>query len=86
MAVAGDCDLGLRTSFALEGPGTQGSAVSAVAIPLRKPAPCGRAQDFDVHKLHCCAGVGIDLAIQRDLFKLRCGPFHDSHSLEQHGR
>jgi hypothetical protein len=28
--------------------------------------------------LHSCAGVAVDLAIQRDLFKLRCSPLHDS--------
>src|SRR5580700_10492516 len=26
--------------------------------------------------LHRCVGVRTDLAIQRDLFKLRCGPLH----------
>jgi hypothetical protein len=50
LVVVGNCDLGLSTSFALESPGAQGLAVTAVAIPLRKPAPCGRAQDFDVHR------------------------------------
>ena len=78
MAVARDCDLGLSTSFALESPGSQGLAIPAVTIPLRKTTPRGRAQDFDAHKLHCGAGVRVDLAIQRDLFKLRLGPLHVS--------
>ena len=49
LVVVGNCDLGLSTSLALESPGARGLAVMAVAIPLRKPASCGRAQDFDAH-------------------------------------
>ncbi len=75
------CDgyLGLSSSFTPERSSAQSAAVPTVAVPLGKPAACGRAQDFDAHKLHRGANVGVDLAIQRDLFKLRCRPFHNSH-------
>jgi hypothetical protein len=42
-------NLGLSSSGTLEGPGTQGLAMSAVAIPLGETTPCGRAQDFNAH-------------------------------------
>lgn len=49
LAVVAYSDLGLGTGFTLEGPRAHGLAASAVAIPLRKTAPRGRAQDFDAH-------------------------------------
>jgi len=34
-----------------------------------------------VAALYLCAGVGVDFAVQADLFKRRCGPFHSSSLL-----
>jgi len=41
--------LGLSTGLTAESSLAQGSAVAAVAVPLRKATPCGRAQNFYVH-------------------------------------
>jgi hypothetical protein len=73
-----DGDLGLSAALTQEGPGTGGSAVSATAVPLRKPATRSRTQDRYLHsyRLQLSAGVGIDLAIQRNFLNPWCGPFH----------
>ena len=73
-----DGDLRLGSTFAVEGPGSQRTAIRAGAIPLGKAPARGRAQDFNAHScgLQRGACVSIDLAIQTDFFELRRRPFH----------
>jgi len=49
LVIVAYCNLGLSPRWALEGPGAQGLAIAAVAVPLGETTPCGRAQDFDPH-------------------------------------
>src|SRR5271168_1471960 len=54
---------------------TDSNAVSAAAIPLRKPAPGRRTGDPNVHlasliaRLEFCAYVGVDFAAENNFFK-----------------
>ena len=80
MAVIADGHLGLSTTLEGERSRPHRFAVPAVAIPLRKATPGGRAQDLYAHScsLQFSAGVGVDFAVQTNLFKLRASPFHGS--------
>ena len=57
-------------------------AVGTSAIPLWKPAPGCRAEDFDAHsRLELGVSVGANFAVQVDFFVLRGNPFHGPNSL-----
>src|SRR6266852_1254638 len=55
-------------------------AVSAAAIPLRKPTPGRRTEDLNAHlwsaDLELCAHVGVDFAAENNFFENRTGPSH----------
>ena len=56
------------------------NAVSAAAIPLRKPTPGRRTEDLNAHlwsaDLELCAHVGVDFAAENNFFENRTGPSH----------
>ena len=74
-----DGDLRLRTRAKARKSSASPVAIGTSAIPLRKPAARGRAEDFDSHsesELEFGVRVRADFAVQIDNFVLRCGPFH----------
>jgi hypothetical protein len=65
MAVIADGHLGLSATLRGEGSRPHGFAIPAVAIPLRKATPGGRAQDLYAHScsLQFSAGVRVNFAV-----------------------
>src|SRR6266403_5277755 len=59
------------------------NAVSAAAIPLRKPTPGRRTEDLNAHlwsaDLELCAHVGVDFTTENNFFENRTGPSHNFH-------
>ena len=59
------------------------NAVSAAAIPLRKPTPGRRTEDMNAHlwsaDLELCAHVGVNFAAKNNFFENGTGPNHDFH-------
>src|SRR6266566_6651704 len=57
------------------------NAVSAAAIPLRKPTPGRRTEDLNAHlwsaDLELCAHVGVDFATENNFFENGTGPSHN---------
>jgi hypothetical protein len=83
--VGHESQLGLASRAAVKLAVPESLAIAAGAIPLGKTTPGSRAEDFYAHScgdrqaviaLQLGVGVRADLAVQVDLFVLRCGPFH----------
>ena len=79
-AVIADGHLHLSATLGAKRPGAHTMAVLAIAIPLRKATSRGGAQDCNPHCgcLQLRGRVGVDFAVQANLFKLGARPFHGS--------